>query len=424
MLPLVFRGLEDAGFFVHALTVGGNTDLIDVLQGNQPRHDGGYVCVIPVLDYWRLHPGHCSAANVPHFSLAVEPSILEHARQGRALLLFDLSNEGPAFDSTLFDIVHGYLEKHAIPATQAVWLSQNRAIEAKYRAHYRAARDSFIGFECYDFFLKVMATRFADPEYAAGIGSGIEALCADQYDVGVKDRTFLCLNATPRPHRVLAIAALLFNDLMGDALVSFPGLAYEKDGTSLRNILAHMEAHPGLSYLRESCEAVTRLPALRVDRFTERGNSLFDLIDPEPYRRTFFSMVTETDLSDGRVARITEKTLKAYSLGHPCYILGNPGATRFVAELGFETFGDVLDLSHDEVADPADRFNVLLRSVKKEVARIKQAPSTWLARVSGMGAANIRHAFSGKLLQRYITQYDRPTVASLERRLAGGFRNL
>ncbi len=419
-IPFVYRGHEDAGFFYHAITIGGREDLIEIVADNRPPSSGGYVCVVPVLDFWRLHPGHCEDAGVAHFATAIEAQILSDARAGRALLLFDLCNEGPPFDSTLFDFVHDYLDSHMIPAGQAVWLAQNRAVERSYRAHYARARDAFVSFEYYDFFVKMIAAKLADESSASLIGNRAHlALRIRNGDrVAMKDRIVLCLNATPRPHRVLAIAALIHHKLFEDALVSFPGLNYEKAPTDLNQVLRHLDLHQGLGYLKDSCLAVARMPPLRVDDFTRRGNKLFDLIDPKPYERTFFSLVTETEISDGTVARITEKAIKAYSMGHPCHILGNPRCVEQLSALGFSSFGALMDLAYEQIDDPVERFNALFRSVRQEVASVKDDPSGWHWRMSEIAAANIQHAFSGRFLRRYVTQYDEPTVSALRNRLS------
>lgn len=50
-------------------------------------------------------PSLCASVGLPHFSAAIEPQILKDARAGRALLLFDLCNEGPSFVAELFDCI-------------------------------------------------------------------------------------------------------------------------------------------------------------------------------------------------------------------------------------------------------------------------------------------------------------------------------
>ena len=417
MLPIVFRGHEDAGFFVHAVSAHGDRDLLRPTADNAPPRAGGYACVIPVQDYWRLNPGLCSREGVPHFAGALEPRILEDARSGRAVLVFDLCNEGPSFDRELFDHLHGFLDEHTVPRRQAVWLAQNRALQTDYLSHYGAAPADTLSFEFYDFFIKSIALHFHDQATAGPPAFDAERLIDAHFDADAKDRIYLCLNATPRPHRVLTVAALLYHDLLRDGLVSFPGLKYEKDPIDMRRVLQFIDEFPGFDYLRESCRAAVRLPELRVDAFAERGNSLFDMIDPECYRRTFFSIVTETEVSGGNVRRITEKSVKALALGHPSFILGNPGSLELLRELGFQPFDELLDLRHDAVRDPAERFDLMFRSINAQVAAIKHDRPAWLARAAPIGAANIRHAYGGGLLRRYIDRYDEPIVERLRSRL-------
>ena len=79
-----------------------------------------------------------------------------------------------------------------------------------------------------------------------------------------------------------------------------------------------------------------------MDGFAETGNALFDKIDVGPYRRSFFSLVTETEASGGEVDRATEKLIKAFALGHPTMVVGNPRTLRFATELGFQDFSPVI----------------------------------------------------------------------------------
>ncbi|MCW3474630.1 hypothetical protein [Limobrevibacterium gyesilva] len=417
-MQVVFRGHEQAGFFVHAMTLGRNFDLLRVAPGNKPPADEPYACVIAVRDYWRMHPGHCERQGVPHFSASVEPAILEDVRAGRALLLFDLTNEGPGLNVEIFDHLHAFLDRNGIDASRAVWLAQNRNMEAAYRAQYADKRSSLFTFEYYDFFVKVMAFNFSPKAPSPVFGAAPDDYIAKVYDQAAKDRVLLCLNATPRPHRVLTIAGLLHHGLFDDSLVSFPGLAYAKDASSADAVMAYAAASPAYAHLRHSCVAAMALKDLRVDDFNEKGNQLFDKIDVKPYERTYFSIVTETEATNGNVSRITEKAAKAFCLGHPAFIVGNPRSSRFMTELGFQAYPGVIDADYEDVTDPGERFNLMFRRVRRQVRAVKELPAAWLNRVRGPGEANIRHAASGGFLQAYVDRYDRPVAERLARMLA------
>jgi hypothetical protein len=418
MLQAVFRGHNQAGFFVHAMTIAGNFDLVRVAQNNRPPTDEPYLCMIPVLDFWRMHPGHCERAGVKHFAGAVEEGILQDVRAGRALLVFDLTNEGPGLNVEIFDHLHEFLDRNGIDAARAVWLAQNRNMEAAYRAHYAGKRSSLFNFEYYDFFVKMMAYFFSPQAPVPVLPGGGKDYLARAYDPAAKDRVLLCLNATPRPHRVLTIAALLEYGLFDAALVSFPGLDYVKDATTAAGVMAYVDGNPAYAPLRESCIAAMALKNLRVDDFAETGNQLYNKVDAKPYERSFFSIVTETEATHGGVLRITEKAAKAFCLGHPAFIVGNPHSSSFMLELGFEPFTGVIDLAYERLADPGKRFNEMFRLVREQAQAVKDAPSDWLGRVREVGTANIRHAVSGGFMRAYAERYDHPVTKRLRALLA------
>jgi hypothetical protein len=218
---------------------------------------------------------------------------------------------------------------------------------------------------------------------------------------------------------VLAIAGLMHHGLFEESLVSFPGIDFGKDGDvgSAERIAAHLAAHPELAYLGEGCRRVQALRDLRVDGFSETGNALYDRIDPEPYRRTFFSLVTETEFTADEVERVTEKIVKPFCLGHPVLLLGNPNSLRFMADLGFQDARQAIDPGYDRERHPPRRLNRVLGQAIGLSMAIRLNPAAWLARVREAGLANIRHAASGGALAAYVARHERPLIERLHRRL-------
>jgi hypothetical protein len=93
MLPIIFRGHDEAGFLAHALGLSPDHSLVTVLSDNQRTPEARYACIIVVKDYFRMH-AHVKDGGEWHYSM-IEPAILEDVRAARAILVFDLCNEGP-----------------------------------------------------------------------------------------------------------------------------------------------------------------------------------------------------------------------------------------------------------------------------------------------------------------------------------------
>lgn len=425
MLPYVFRGADTPGFFIRGCTLGGRFDLLTPAPDNDAPAGTPYLCVVPVLDAWRVIKALAARNNARHYEAEIEPAILDDVRAGRAMLVFDLSNEGPAYHRDVFADLHRFIARHTLPASRIVWLAQNRAIGTAYRAAMAGQGVAPITFDYYDFFVKYTAWMFAPQSGPPVLGADPDAYIARAFDPARKDRTLLCLNATPRLHRVLTIAGLIEHQLFDGSLVSFPGIDFAKDGgnASEERLLAYLDANPELAYLRHSVMQALALRDLRVDDFTETGNALYDKIDVVPYERSFFSVVTETNFTNGTVDRITEKIVKAFCLGHPALIVGNPYAIRFLTDLGFEDFHGVIDRAYESETNPARRFNMLFEQIVALAQAVRQDPVGWLGRVRDVGTANIRLASSGRLAENCIERLDRPVVERFHQRLLTPLRS-
>ena len=407
-MRFIFRGHDSWGFFAQACLLDGA--VLEPVAGNVAPSEGAYLCIVPVLDAWRVIRGLARQRGVRYFGDDIEPAVLADVRAGRALIVFDICNEAPVFHADVFGDLHRYAAERRIAMPRMVWLSQNRAIEAAYRAAYQVPDAYCMGFETYDFWTKNSVWMFAQGDRA-----GIEGHVAAMFDAGAKDRLLLCLNAAPRVHRVVTVAGLMHLGVFEESLVSFAGLGHGKDGDvgDAEGVGRFLAAYPGLGYLREACTAAMGLRGLRVDGISETGNALFDKIDVGPYRRTFFSLVTETEASGGEVDRATEKLIKAFGLGHPTMVVGNPRTLRFATELGFEDFSPVVGAAYDLEVDPGRRLGMVFEQVMAVRAAIRRDPVGWLGAVREIGAANARLAMGGGARAAYVAMYDRPVLARL-----------
>lgn len=161
----------------------------------------------------------------------------------------------------------------------------------------------------------------------------------------IKPFRFLFLNGRSRPHRKSLIDSLAQHDLLNSALWS------------------NLDTGNGpLHYLPSEYE---------VDRFKSRvgapgqgfvKNQLFDsewgdiYINPAQYTNTYFSIVTETVFEYPYSFR-TEKIWKPIFMGHPFIAVANTGYYRDLHNLGFQTFGNLIDESWDSISNNVDRLS-------------------------------------------------------------------
>ena len=87
-------------------------------------------------------------------------------------------------------------------------------------------------------------------------------------------------------------------------------------------------------------------------------------LQAEPYRDTYFSVVTETVFGESSYSFRTEKIVKPLAMGHPWIAVANAGYYRDLRNLGFQTFSHVIDESFDQIDSPMDRAERIISIVK------------------------------------------------------------
>ena len=75
----------------------------------------------------------------------------------------------------------------------------------------------------------------------------------------------------------------------------------------------------------------------------------------DPYQDTYFSLITET-VFDYPYSFRTEKIWKPIAMGHPWIAVSNAGYYRDMHNLGFQTFGHVIDETFDQIINSQDRL--------------------------------------------------------------------
>jgi hypothetical protein len=80
---------------------------------------------------------------------------------------------------------------------------------------------------------------------------------------------------------------------------------------------------------------------------------------PEVYRDSYFSLVTET-VFDYPYSFRTEKIAKELVMGHPWICATTTGFYRDMHNIGFKTFGHLIDESFDSIANHQDRMDRII----------------------------------------------------------------
>lgn len=159
---------------------------------------------------------------------------------------------------------------------------------------------------------------------------------------------FICLNNRPHIHRSATIDALARHELIDKGVVTWHN--FQSDW------------HP--EYKFEHFDPNTKLTIN--DGFDK---SLDSFLLPKEFHRSFFHLVTESTTT---VYDLSEKTAVPLLLKKPFAVIGATGFHKFLQELGFELYDEIIDYSFDSESDLYKRVDMLV----KQMFNIKELPLT------------------------------------------------
>jgi hypothetical protein len=395
-----------------------SADLLDFKLHYEVVDKASYICFVPLISTYCLLPDVKAAVDSNfHILDLIQPHIRVAAAEGRCLLCLDASSEGDPFLPAAYDHLHRWLAEHNIPQSSVLIASQNRLLGAIYKAH----TGGDIEFIEHDFYIKTFLRYFsAEPEpFAEHFGFAPSQIQIDLAQP--KPNTFLCMNGAPRPNRLMALAALQATDLLaltqwsmlGDRAGKLsPSVIHARD---LRDVIgADWISDESIDQIMAATPRV--LPGEEADISGLRdSNQLANTINLTAFQSSFASIVTETEYSGGDVRRVTEKTVRAFAMGHPTVVIGNPGSLALMRELGFESFSDVFDESYDAETDGGRRIVSIIETLR-QVEALRQSPAK-IARLEEICRANLDFTRS-RAVQAYDERIETLCVSTLMIHLA------
>jgi len=181
---------------------------------------------------------------------------------------------------------------------------------------------------------------------------------------------FLFLNGRARPHRKYLLERFRVTGLLDQTIWS------NLDSRAGPTLM--LQENNSLSFIHENIDLVLQpLPVKYLDskyeieshgkdieKFSTQGfvkPELFNntwgdiLLRTKPYIDTYFSLVTETVYLYPYSFR-TEKIWKPVAIGHPFIVAANQGYYRDLHNLGFRTFGHLIDESFDQIENDQQRI--------------------------------------------------------------------
>lgn len=174
-----------------------------------------------------------------------------------------------------------------------------------------------------------------------------------------KKKDFLSLNGAMRSHRLIFCSELERRKLLKYGYVSMLGRHYNevnfKDAERILQPCKKKKTYFAKKYRKNWKPLVLDKQLYQLEKDDRDVNKFL-------YKNSFFSVVTETCVSEGLF--LTEKTFKPIVNSHPFMILGQPGLLQYLKSQGYETFPELFDESYDNETDLVKRIDKIQDNIQ------------------------------------------------------------
>lgn len=186
-----------------------------------------------------------------------------------------------------------------------------------------------------------------------------------------RDHVFISFNGRTRPHRFYILLRMYADGLFAKSAISF--LGYDNKTVAQEALLRNFAkaGFPMSSHMTDSLTSFQELIPLEIDVSLEsssRDNAYKTSLpwlsqDPDLYDAAWFSVVIDTVLASRDMLFLTPIAFKSFMNLSPFVYFGNHGALRRMRDLGFRTFGSVIDESYDSIEDDVQRLEAAYQQV-------------------------------------------------------------
>jgi hypothetical protein len=192
------------------------------------------------------------------------------------------------------------------------------------------------------------------------------------------EKHFLCYNRNMgHPHRLLLLALLEKENLIDSGLVSYPKFSKKHFSGKLQSFF-----NVGKSLRNQLLSSVDKLEkkSPSIIDVDEWNTNHFDTSPPWPYEKTFFSLVSESQVVEDTLF-LSEKIWKAIANRHPFILVGSYKTLDYLHKEGFKTFDGWIDESYDKEKHPYKRISKIMREVKKLCSMSKSEMNKFLSEI-------------------------------------------
>jgi hypothetical protein len=124
----------------------------------------------------------------------------------------------------------------------------------------------------------------------------------------------------------------------------------------------------------------------------------------QDYRQTRIEIVLETLFDDTRW-HLTEKVLRPIACGKPFILAATPGSLDYLRSYGFQTFGQWIDESYDNIVDPRERLIAVVKEMKKFANLSPEEKQQMCQQMQAVCDHNRAHFFSDDFLNQVLGEF-------------------
>ena len=395
---LSIKSLYQENIYLGDILEGGRPPSLSFIDSSSNEVFKNSSIFIPALNERRI---------TKHFLLNILPKdAISAVNAGNCKIYFDYSNE--AGKKSFFDCIVECCQEVGISNFDSIHIiGQNRLTPKTIQ--------NGMHFHHYDYYIV-----YAWIHAMRTLSTQFETELLNAYSSPENRANVLCLNATPKLHRILAILYLLKYKLVEPnltkhstrsnyPLLSFLGFESTKSTMNMQQVkewLCEINDNE-LAQLLEDLEP--NLP-LVLDQSEKNGNLLAFEIQPDLYLNSLVSVVTETEMFPD-IQRITEKTFKPISLGHPTFVIGYPNTTECIKELGFKIHDEWTMQHSDTIPDRREKIEYIIQSTKRFTLKLR-TDKDFVEDMRSISKSNISWTKSG-FISTYLKKFAAPLLMEI-----------
>lgn len=179
---------------------------------------------------------------------------------------------------------------------------------------------------------------------------------------------FLCFNGRPDWHRYYMLQLLHDTDLLEKGLISF--LNRYDNYENIQHIRVFHKVAAGIDTKFVDNMIENKLDMI-LDKTTEQVSRDDRSHDPNLFKDTSISLVTETYSEAWRGLFVTEKSWRPFAHMHIPVWIAQPGIIQHFRDYGFDTFDDIIDNRYDTYMNDINRFNEAIKALSGLLNRVQ-----------------------------------------------------